>query len=59
MISGHDHIPRTETLSGKTYINLGTFFHHQTVARYNKDGLKLVTWDASTETFSPVDGKLK
>lgn len=59
MISGHDHIPRTETLSGKTYINLGTFFHHNTVARYNKEGLKLVTWDAATETFLPFDGKLK
>lgn len=53
ILSGHDHIPRMETFSGKSYINLGTFFHHKTVALYNKEGFSLVTWDAAKENFLP------
>lgn len=54
LVCGHDHIPRMETLFDKTYINLGTFYNHRTVALYNKEGFNLVTWDASTEKFLPV-----
>ncbi|MEP1150726.1 MAG: metallophosphoesterase [Balneola sp.] len=53
IIMGHDHIPRVETFSAGTYINLGTFFHHQTVVLYNKGEYKLVRWSASDKEFVP------
>ncbi|MEX0721859.1 MAG: metallophosphoesterase [Balneolaceae bacterium] len=53
ILCGHDHIPRVETFSRGQYINLGTFFNHRSVAVYNNDGLKLVTWQAEPKLFLP------
>ncbi len=58
VICGHDHIPRIETFSFGTYINLGTFFRHRTVALYTNSQIKLVTWDGTTKDFKPfIDDK--
>lgn len=51
ILSGHDHIPRVETFSQGSYINLGTFFKHRTLALYNKEGVQLVTWNATSKKF--------
>lgn len=56
IITGHDHIPRKETFPGGSYINLGTFFNHRTIGLYNKEGLRLVKWNASAEIFLPFEG---
>lgn len=53
ILCGHDHIPRVETFSGGDYINLGTFFNHRSVALYNNDEMKLVTWQAEPKLFLP------
>ena len=53
IIMGHDHIPRVETFSEGTYINLGTFFYHKTVALYNNGEYQLVRWRASDKEFVP------
>ncbi len=55
VISGHDHIPRVETFSFGTYINLGTFFRDRTVALYTNPGFKLVVWDDLNQTFSTLN----
>lgn len=57
VISGHDHIPRQETFSFGTYINLGTFFQHRTVALYTNSEIKLVRWDSSELRFQPFTTK--
>ncbi|MEX2456769.1 MAG: UDP-2,3-diacylglucosamine diphosphatase [Balneolaceae bacterium] len=53
LICGHDHIPRIETFSFGTYINLGTFFQHRTVALYTNSQCKLVSWDGTAKVFKP------
>ncbi|HET8865901.1 MAG TPA: metallophosphoesterase [Gracilimonas sp.] len=55
IISGHDHVPRIETFLRGSYINLGTFFNHRTVALYNNEGLNLVKWKATTKNFLPYE----
>ncbi len=56
IISGHDHVPRVETFTKGSYINLGTFFHHRTLALYNNEGINLVRWKADSNKFSPFEG---
>lgn len=51
VLCGHDHIPRTETFSNGTYINLGTFFDHSTLVRYINNQFKLVNWNDETKDF--------
>lgn len=53
MICGHDHIPRMETFINRTYINLGTFYEHRTIARSVNGSIKLVKWNAETKEFQP------
>jgi UDP-2,3-diacylglucosamine pyrophosphatase LpxH len=53
VIMGHDHIPRLETFTNGTYINLGAFYHHKTVALYNNNEYQLVVWSASDKEFVP------
>lgn len=53
VLSGHDHIPRSETFSHGRYINLGTFFGHSTMVRYNESGLDLVIWHGKAREFVP------
>ncbi|MEX0905293.1 MAG: metallophosphoesterase [Balneolaceae bacterium] len=54
VLCGHDHIPRLETFSFGTYINLGTFFNHRSVAVYTNGEFDLVTWDGDAKQFKPV-----
>ncbi|MEX2602559.1 MAG: metallophosphoesterase [Gracilimonas sp.] len=56
ILTGHDHIPRVETFSCGSYINLGTFCNHRTVALYNNEGMQLVTWSATSKNFIPFEG---
>jgi len=56
ILSGHDHVPRVETFPRGSYINLGTFFNHRTLALYNKDGMQLVKWKATSKNFVPFEG---
>lgn len=56
IICGHDHVPRIETFSPGSYINLGAFFNHRTLALYNNEGLNLVKWKAAPKNFIPFDG---
>lgn len=50
IICGHDHFPRYIKFDFGTYINLGTFFRHRTLAVYNKGEFSLVVWsDVSRE----------
>ncbi len=53
VLMGHDHIPRVETFEHGTYINLGTFFHHKTLAIYNNKDYQLVRWNSSEQEFVP------
>lgn len=55
IITGHDHVPRRETFSRGSYINLGTFFNHRSMALYNKKGLQLVNWQAASKNFIPFE----
>lgn len=54
VLCGHDHIPRMETFPFGTYINLGTFFHHRSLAVYNNGEFSLVIWDGGTKQLKPV-----
>ncbi len=55
VMMGHDHIPRVETFSHGTYINLGTFFHHKTLVIYNNEEYQLVRWNSSEQEFVPFN----
>lgn len=56
IISGHDHIPRVETFSRGSYINLGAFFSTRTMAIYNNSELELVKWEAKSNSIIPFTG---
>ncbi|MDZ7693092.1 MAG: metallophosphoesterase family protein [Balneolaceae bacterium] len=45
IICGHDHFPRKKKFRFGTYLNLGTFYKHQTVALYNNNHVDLVVWN--------------
>lgn len=53
IICGHDHTPRMLRFSFGTFINLGTFYEHQTVATYNNREFSLVVWDDATGNLKP------
>lgn len=53
VLMGHDHVPRVETFSNGLYINLGTFYEHQTLVIYTKNQFNLVKWSGSTKEFVP------
>ncbi len=55
VICGHDHLPRMETFSFGTYINLGTFFEEKTVALYTNNRIELVKWDADNRRFNNIN----
>lgn len=56
IISGHDHIPRVETFSRGSYINLGAFFNTRTIAVYNNHEIELVMWEAKSNSIIPFTG---
>lgn len=53
VMCGHDHIPRVETFSDGTYINLGAFFKHFTLVRYINNSFNLVRWHREDKEFVP------
>ena len=57
IISGHDHLPRTETFPGGTYINTGAFYNYSTVLMYNNRGFNLVIWSGEDQEFLPFQNQ--
>ncbi|MDX1672000.1 MAG: UDP-2,3-diacylglucosamine diphosphatase [Balneolaceae bacterium] len=61
IISGHDHMPRKLNFSFGTYLNLGTFYQHRTLAVYNNGCPELVVWNdvkgelTATDSESVID----
>lgn len=55
ILCGHDHIPRRKQFAFGTYINLGTFCHHRTMAYYNNDGISLVCWEPDMQSLNQFD----
>mgnify|MGYP006283289783 CR=1 FL=1 len=55
ILCGHDHIPRRKQFAFGTYINLGTFYHHRTMALYNKDGISLVCWKPEMQSLNQFE----
>lgn len=55
IICGHDHIPRQKQFDFGTFINLGTFYKHKTMALYNNGSISLVTWKPQLQTLQPFD----
>ena len=53
VLCGHDHLPRMETFSNGMYINLGTFFKHNTMVRYTENKFQLVSWYGNSKEFVP------
>jgi len=57
LICGHDHMPRRKQFTFGTYINLGTFYRHKTMALYNNDAISLVCWESDTQSLKNFDAK--
>lgn len=55
IISGHDHIPRMKHFVFGSYINLGTFYRHRTMALYNNNAADLVSWKTGIQSLQPFD----
>ncbi|WP_185958227.1 UDP-2,3-diacylglucosamine diphosphatase [Fodinibius sediminis] len=55
VICGHDHIPRMKQFAFGSYINLGTFYQHRTMAYYNNRSIDLVSWDAGAQMLQLFD----
>ena len=53
IICGHDHFPRFHDFDFGTFINLGTFYKHKTLAAYNKGEFSLVVWSDTTGELQP------
>lgn len=58
VLCGHDHLPRMETFSNGSYINLGTFFYHKTMVRYANNKFSLVKWHVESKEFVPYSGNI-
>lgn len=58
ILSGHDHIPREKRFSFGTYLNLGTFYKHNTAVLYNNNYLGLVVWNDGLKEFSNYDSAI-
>ena len=54
ILCGHDHLPREQQFPFGTYINLGTFYRHQTMAFYNNDSISLVCWETEKRSLTPL-----
>jgi len=59
VICGHDHIPRIKKNDFGTFINLGTFYKHRTVATYNKGSFDLVVWSDEFKMLKPFQSSIK
>lgn len=52
LLCGHDHVPRVRKYDYGTYINLGTFHYHHSLAEYNNGNISLVTWNNKKRELS-------
>lgn len=59
VISGHDHIARTETFRSGTYINPGAFYKDHLVAYYTNNELRLVKWNTDDSKLVPINPETK
>lgn len=55
ILCGHDHTPRMIHYDFGTFINLGTFYQHKSLATYNNSELSLVTWDDASRQLTPTN----
>ncbi|WP_138429404.1 UDP-2,3-diacylglucosamine diphosphatase [Fodinibius saliphilus] len=55
ILCGHDHIPRQKEFDFGTYINLGTFYQHRTMAFYNNSSISLVSWVPQLQSLQPFE----
>lgn len=55
ILCGHDHTPRMINYDFGTFINLGTFYQHKSLATYNNSELTLVTWDDASRQLIPTN----
>lgn len=55
ILCGHDHIPRRKQFPFGTYINLGTFYKHKTMAYCNNDVISLVCWEPETQSLTQFE----
>lgn len=55
ILCGHDHTPRRLDYNFGTFINLGTFYQHKSVAAYNNNELSLVTWNDAARQLTPTE----
>ena len=58
IICGHDHVPRRKQFGFGTYINLGTFYKHRTMAYYNNNAISLVSWMPQLQTLEPFENDI-
>ncbi len=58
IICGHDHIPRRKQFDFGTYINLGTFYRHRTMAYYNNDSISLVSWVPQLQSLQTLENDI-
>lgn len=54
ILCGHDHTPRILNYDFGTFINLGTFYQHRSVAAYNNSEFSLVSWDDGARQLTPI-----
>jgi len=55
ILCGHDHKPRQKQFPFGTYINLGTFYKHKTMAYCNNDVISLVCWEPKTQSLTQFE----
>jgi UDP-2,3-diacylglucosamine pyrophosphatase LpxH len=55
ILCGHDHVPRMKQFPFGTFINLGTFYQHRTMAYYNKNAISLVCWEPETQSLKKIE----
>ncbi|MGD8426085.1 MAG: metallophosphoesterase family protein [Balneolaceae bacterium] len=55
ILCGHDHQPRRKQFPFGTYINLGTFYSHKTMAYCNNNAISLVCWEPVQQSLKQFD----
>jgi len=55
ILCGHDHSPRQKHFPFGTYINLGTFYKHKTMAYCNNDVISLVRWEPDMQSLKQFE----
>jgi len=55
ILCGHDHHPRQKQFPFGTYINLGTFYKHHTMAYCNNNVISLVCWEPKKQSLTQFE----